>query len=201
MTASRNEKPHCAESVDWWEKVALVTISGLDVTLATEFLSLGKMLPSIFRNWIVRNRPRHMARLAALFAFVLVAHSFDPCGAHSGTLSPPAANTALSAAHHAHCAAPPGVACLCGACACVPTPSIPEDACEQTSELAIPVGSLHLQFDAPVIVLPAFAANLNAIEVLAPVAAFLNGDGPPLARLRSQFHYSPLAGRAPPVSL
>lgn len=151
------------------------------------------------------NRPRLMAWVAALLAFVLVTHSLDTCAAHTGLPRLGKTTQVFTVSHNgAVCSALPGEACLCANCACVPFPidsdSHQKDGCESTSEVAVRAHSVGFDFDAPLIELPVFACLPENLEAPSPLAAFLGSNGPPLTQLRNQFLTSPLSGRAPPIS-
>lgn len=169
--------------------------------------------PKTVSRWMCQLLKRNRAgqsRIATtallLAAFVLVVHSFEMCGSHLGIQTEPRPNEWVTVAHNGvQCSAQVGVACLCADCACVPYPldsdSPHKDGCESTSELATRSQAVSFQLDAPLVVLPIFASLSDAIAVPAPLSAFLGGNGPPMARLRSQFLASPLSGRAPPISV
>ena len=157
------------------------------------------------RQRIFRRRPQRMVWTAFLAVFFLVAHSLDVCAAHSGIPDLSSKPVSALVMHNGiACNAASGVACPCAHCACEPTPidshSPHADGCSSTSELSTPAQNFGIQLSAPIIIAPPFAAFPDALD--APLlSVFLVGDGPPLARLRSQFLLSPLPGRAPPISV
>lgn len=166
-------------------------------------------MPRWIHQLLRRNRAgqtRIAATALLLATFVLVVHSFEVCGSHLGIQTEPLSSQWVTVTHNGvQCSAQPGIACLCADCACVPYPldsdAPHKDGCESASELATRSQSVSFQFDAPLIDLPVLASSPDAIAVPAPLAAFLGGNGPPLARLGSQFLDSPLSGRAPPISV
>lgn len=150
-------------------------------------------------------KPRVASTALLLAAFVLVAHSFEVCGSHLGLQKEPVSSHSASVTHNGvQCAAPVGVACLCADCVCVPFPLDSDfhekDGCEFTSELATRAQLVNFQLDAPLIDVPVVASLPAANVAPATLIAFLGSDGPPLARLCSQFLTSPRSGRAPPIS-
>ncbi len=163
------------------------------------------MLSGSFLKQGFFNRPRFMTWVAALLCVVLAIHSLDVCASHTGIPRIGLTAQVLTVTHNgAQCSARPGVACLCADCVCVPFPldsdSHEKDGCESTSELATRAQVVNFQLDAPLIDVPVVASLRDANAAPATLIAFLGSDGPPLARLRSQFLTSPCSGRAPPIS-
>lgn len=156
-------------------------------------------------NWNAKNRSHIAGRAMLLAALILMAHSFEVCNSHLGLQTEPVSGQWITVTHNGvQCTAKVSEACLCEKCACVPLPldsdSPHEDGCKSTSELATRSQSNGFQLDVPLIELPVFAALPENAEPPLALTAFLGSDGPPLARLRSQFLASPLSSRAPPIS-
>lgn len=130
-----------------------------------------------------------------LLALLLVVHSFDACESHLGI--PSSQTTRSLSLQSSTCMEKNHVPCT----VCRQPIDSHQDACDSTSEVAVPTPSSQYQVEYQAITLSATVAVLPATPQLIALSGSLHGSAePPPASFLSSSLRSSLPNRAPPLS-
>lgn len=137
-------------------------------------------------------RPR-LWWMPLLLMVSLVAHYFDACTSHVGSINAQTAGT-LTSLSNSDCSH--DAIAACGVCS---PNDRPTDLCEVVSEFAT-ITHQGFDLDAPVVLSSPAALPEIALRLNPPAGILRNRDGPDVSSLYSLCSGSTLLGRSPPLS-